>query len=63
MRKSLTVYCSGAPNFFIYAVTKDLDTYCLINNQYWIPASIDLTPAELSVMTMVETPRMYNVQD
>ena len=63
IRKSLVVYCSGAPNYFIFGVTDKYETYSLINNQYWIPASIDLTPAELSVMTMVETPRMYNVQD
>lgn len=63
MRKLLVVYCSGSPNFFIYGVTKDMDTYCLVNNQYWMRASKDLTPVEVSEMTKVELPQMYNVQD
>lgn len=63
MKKSLTVLCSGAPNFFIYGVTKDNETYSLIENQYWIRASNDLTPAEISVMTVVESDCMYNVQE
>lgn len=63
MRKQLTVYCSGAPNFFIYGVDKDGETYSLINNQYWIPASMNLTPAEISCMTQVELKATYNVQD
>lgn len=63
MKKSLTVLCSGAPNFFIYGVSKYNETYSLIDNQYWIRASNDLTPSDLNSMIAVETPRLYSVQE
>lgn len=62
MRKTLTVYCSGSPNFFIYGVTKDGDTYSLIDNQYWIPSSKDLTQPEKDRMFVMVT-EQFNVQD
>lgn len=63
MRKLLNIYCAGAPNYFIYGVSEDLDTYCLIDNQYWILASMDISREELSKMTLVDKGRMCNVQD
>lgn len=63
MRKTLTIYCSGAPNFFIFGVTKDFDTYSLINNQYWVRSSNDLTQDDLDDMIMVAGREQLNVQE
>lgn len=63
MRKSLTVYCTGAPNFFIVGVTKDFDTYSLINNQYWVRSPHDLEQSDLDDMILVAGRKQINVQE
>lgn len=62
IRKSLVVYCSGAPNYFIFGVTDKYETYSLINNQYWVRSSNDLTKADLDDMIMVGGYEMQNIQ-
>lgn len=63
MIKYLTVYSSGAPNYFTYGVSQDDETYSLINNQYWVRSSRDFTDQELATMIKIDIPRTYNVQD
>lgn len=51
----IKVYCTGAPNFFIFGREPSTGiTYSLINNQYWIRASKNLTDNEIKVMTVVD---------
>ena len=51
--KTLDVYCSGYPNYFIYGVTENLETYSLISNQYWVRSSNDFESKHLEMMTLV----------
>lgn len=55
MRKlNLEVYSSGVPHFFTYGIcTVDNNTYCLIDNQYWVRASNNLSNEELSEMHFI----------
>lgn len=54
-KTNLEVYSSGAPHFFTYGVCVfSKDTYCLIDNQYWVKASTNFTDEELSEMTFID---------
>lgn len=59
MRINADIYCSGAPNYFIFAVSNAYnskgDTYSLINNNVWCKSSQDLTEHELEVYTRLGT--------
>ncbi|WPJ50520.1 hypothetical protein RCIP0023_00478 [Klebsiella phage RCIP0023] len=46
------IYCSGAPNYFIFAVSTSYDSkgdsYTLINNTHWVRTSNPIDISELS---------------
>jgi hypothetical protein len=53
--KKLDIFCTGAPNYFIFGVERNTrDTYSLINNQYWIHSSTNLSKSETDNMIVVD---------
>ena len=53
-KKVLNVYCSGAPNYFIFGVeSKTKNTYSFISNQYWIRSSTNLAQSQIDAMILV----------
>lgn len=53
-KTDLEVYSSGVPYFFTYGVcVHSKMTYCLINNQYWVRASVNLSNDELEDMHFI----------
>lgn len=53
--KVLNVFCSGAPNYFIFGVENDTySTYSFISNQYWIRSSSNLTQPQIDDMILVD---------
>lgn len=52
--KVLNVFCSGAPNYFVFGVENDTyATYSLISNQYWVRSSTNLTQTQMDDMIVV----------
>lgn len=54
--KEVSIYCSLAPNFFIYAFDhSEKVTYSLIANQYWVRSAHQFTEDEILRMGIVHT--------
>lgn len=63
MKTALNVYSSGAPHYFTYGISDEGNTYSLIDNQYWIQSSTNITDDDLSKMFLITTEIVYIVKD
>lgn len=60
--KDVSIYCSGEPNFFIYAFDHDSEeTFSLISNQYWVRSAHQFTESDILKMGIVHPGTTINV--